>query len=355
MKPHIEDPVWTAYILGELSPQDHARAESLLCEHPQLAADVREMEATLNTLQAAFAVEEPDRELEPLRRERVLREGRPDVLESDTSVKPWLPTAIAASLALGFGLLTWVAPGPELQESMLSEDAIPLEENFTEALRQRQPLDSFHLQMETSTAPGNAINQESDDGRAESPPLQSMGTEMANDGLNFLEEPEEENRRLIRRASPADPAMPPRRRAEFGGAAGGAMDLHFSGLKDDSVPAPDTGPAEPRMPGTIASEIKTPSPETRSVLSKPKEGKLNEAQADSPSAGKSILPASMPIITTSEDMDTQIEVPKTEKAEPELLDREKESALPENMPEPVPTPTPTPTPTPIPIPPPVTE
>lgn len=94
----IEDPRWTAFLLGELSPDEHAEAEELLRKKPQLQCDVESLKTVLEYLQTEFS-QPALRALEPLRKEAVLQHK-----SHKTPRRLWFPTAAAALFAIGFGI-----------------------------------------------------------------------------------------------------------------------------------------------------------------------------------------------------------------------------------------------------------
>lgn len=108
MKPHIDDPLWTAYLLGELPETDRIRAEQLLREHPGLRSRVHQLDATLREMRDALTEETPAPAFDPLRAEAVRREADTHRL----SPRVWIPTTIAALFAIGFGIAhsPWPAP-----------------------------------------------------------------------------------------------------------------------------------------------------------------------------------------------------------------------------------------------------
>lgn len=98
----IDDPRWTAWLLGDLDDAERHEAEAHLAADPDLKRQVEGLRETLEVLKQAFESEPPSRELEPLRSEAVRRaESAPG---GKTALRLWLPTAAAALLALGFGL-----------------------------------------------------------------------------------------------------------------------------------------------------------------------------------------------------------------------------------------------------------
>jgi|GEM_PF-1716514 len=115
MKNDIQDPLWTAYALGELSPSEQVEAERLLVENSDLASEVIALKQTLAFLKDELG-KASDKNFEPLRREAILQEK--------SHVKYiWVPTAAAALLAVGFGISHLVSlPRGEPASSVVQED-----------------------------------------------------------------------------------------------------------------------------------------------------------------------------------------------------------------------------------------
>ncbi len=120
-----DDPRWTAFLLGELSPEDTAAMENLLAKDPEARERLEELQETLGLLRHALAGADAP-ELNPLRREAVLR-----ALKPVRRLPAWFPASAAALLAAGLGLasyLAWRATPPPLAESDLS--AMSLDEDI---------------------------------------------------------------------------------------------------------------------------------------------------------------------------------------------------------------------------------
>ncbi len=100
----IEDPRWTAYLLGELSAEERAEAEKMLKQHPHLQQEVDSLNTVLGCLQSEIS-KQPLPLFEPLRKEAVLQ--NPSAKKSRSL---WFPTAAAALLAIGFGVAHFLNP-----------------------------------------------------------------------------------------------------------------------------------------------------------------------------------------------------------------------------------------------------
>ena len=123
MKLHPEDPRLTAYVLGELGPEEAAAVERAAAADPALQAEIRETQAIQQLLAGRLAL--PAEKLLPRQRENIRRAAR----DADRAAKvvpfaslrdalqPWLiPAAAAAVLALAtFILIRMPAdkPNPE--------------------------------------------------------------------------------------------------------------------------------------------------------------------------------------------------------------------------------------------------
>lgn len=120
MNLHPEDPRLTAYVLGELAPEDAAAVQSAVAGDPALQAEVAEIRAIQRLLTDRLAL--PQESLLPRQRENVRRSARQAGFAGKAlpfsrmanSLKPWLiPTAAAAVLAIAtFILLRMPDPTP---------------------------------------------------------------------------------------------------------------------------------------------------------------------------------------------------------------------------------------------------
>jgi hypothetical protein len=106
MQSHSEDPRITAYVLGELSPEDAAAVESAAAADPAVLEKIREVEEIQRFLKERLAT--PTAQLLPRQREnirRIAREGNVAAF-SWKSRQPWVIAAAAAAvLALATFLL----------------------------------------------------------------------------------------------------------------------------------------------------------------------------------------------------------------------------------------------------------
>lgn len=94
-----DDPRWTAYLLDELSPAERKEFEHEMDADPAASGTLSDLERTLAVIREALAEPEPGTgALDPLRVEAVRRSGPLPHRQW------WVPTAVAASLALGLGL-----------------------------------------------------------------------------------------------------------------------------------------------------------------------------------------------------------------------------------------------------------
>jgi hypothetical protein len=114
MQPHSEDPRLTAYVLGELAPEDAAAVERAAAADPAIQEKIREIEEIQRFLKERLTT--PTAQLLPRQREnirRIAREGNVAAI-SWKSRQPWvIATAAAAVLALAtFILLRTPSPPP---------------------------------------------------------------------------------------------------------------------------------------------------------------------------------------------------------------------------------------------------
>ncbi len=109
MKLHPEDPRLTAYLLGELGPEESAAVESAIAADAALQSALRETESVRDLLTNTFAPASSD-QLLPSQRAAVLQAAHQADLSGKTipypiiagSWKPWLiPLAAAAAVAAG--------------------------------------------------------------------------------------------------------------------------------------------------------------------------------------------------------------------------------------------------------------
>jgi hypothetical protein len=114
MKLHPEAPRITAYVLGELEPEDAAAVERAAAEDPAIQEKIREVREIQLFLKERLAI--PTSQLHPRQRENIRRSARQtDTARKVTSTRPWLiPTAAAAVLALAtFIMIRRSAEKPE--------------------------------------------------------------------------------------------------------------------------------------------------------------------------------------------------------------------------------------------------
>lgn len=153
MKNDIQDPLWTAYALGELSSSEQAEAERLLVENSDLASEVIALKQTLEFLKDELG-KASEKEFEPLRREAILQE------KSHTKYF-WVPTAAAAVLAVGFGISHLVSlPQGEPASSVVQEDISAFKDQ-NEALALEAPA-SVSAPMETRARVGEEMKAKKD-------------------------------------------------------------------------------------------------------------------------------------------------------------------------------------------------
>lgn len=116
MQPHSEDPRITAYVLGELSPEDAAAVERAAAADPSIQEKIREVEDIQRFLKERLTT--PTAQLLPRQREnirRIVREGNVAAF-SWKSRQPWvIATAAAAVLALATLLLLRTPSHPPTQ------------------------------------------------------------------------------------------------------------------------------------------------------------------------------------------------------------------------------------------------
>ena len=105
----LDDPRWTAHLLGELPPTEQEAAERQLASDPELRHHVEAMRDTVALLHATLRTEDAERTLDPLRREAVRRAEREH--RETRPFRVWGP-AVAALLALGFGIVHLLDPAP---------------------------------------------------------------------------------------------------------------------------------------------------------------------------------------------------------------------------------------------------
>ncbi len=115
MQPHSEDPRITAYVLGELAPEDAAAVERAAAADPAIQEKIREIEEIQRFLKERLTT--PTAQLLPRQREnirRIAREGNVAAI-SWKSRQSWvMATAAAAVLALAtFILLRTPSPPPQ--------------------------------------------------------------------------------------------------------------------------------------------------------------------------------------------------------------------------------------------------
>ncbi len=137
MKPHPDDPKLTAFLLGELPPEERAQVEFAIATDPAVSLAVEELERMQTHLHDVLG---GGREvLLPRQRENIRkaareasRQGKIIQLESHKQPrKLWVPVAAAAGIAAGVFALTLI-PAPEAgrgirQVSTASGDPAPAE------------------------------------------------------------------------------------------------------------------------------------------------------------------------------------------------------------------------------------
>lgn len=113
MKLHQEDPRLTAYVLGELAPEEAAAVELAAAEDPAIRSVLEETDRVRIALEGAFGGKEES--LSPPQRDRIRkaakeagRNGALQHLKSHPRARnPWvIPVAIAALIAIGFFVTT---------------------------------------------------------------------------------------------------------------------------------------------------------------------------------------------------------------------------------------------------------
>jgi len=146
MKLHPEDPRLTAYLLGELGPEDAAAVELATASDPSLQASLRETDGVRNILSKTLAP--PPDQLLPSQRAAVLLAARQADLSGITlpfkthsrTWRPWLiPLAAAAAVAIGIfairhapgkmsGTVSTVAPPKEKTAAQPTPPAVAVRE-----------------------------------------------------------------------------------------------------------------------------------------------------------------------------------------------------------------------------------
>ncbi len=117
MKPHPEDPRLTAYLLGELSPEEREEVEYAVATNPALRLAIGELERTQIYLHDVLGGGKETllpRQRESIRRaaREASRQGRIAQLGSHRQMRKfWIPVAAAAGIAAGIFVLTLV-PAP---------------------------------------------------------------------------------------------------------------------------------------------------------------------------------------------------------------------------------------------------
>ncbi|MEY3894994.1 MAG: hypothetical protein RLZZ214_513, partial [Verrucomicrobiota bacterium] len=114
MKLHPEDPRITAFVLGELEPEEAAAVERAAAEDPAIQEKIREAGEIQLFIKERLAT--PTSQLHPRQRENIRRSVRQTEAEHKvTSIHPWLiPTAAAAVLALAtFVMIRMSAEKPQ--------------------------------------------------------------------------------------------------------------------------------------------------------------------------------------------------------------------------------------------------
>ncbi|MEO5715221.1 MAG: hypothetical protein ABIT37_17210 [Luteolibacter sp.] len=147
MKLHPEDPRLTAYLLGELGPEDSAAVELAVAADPALQAALRETEGVRDILANTFAPAAAD-QLLASQRATVMQAARQTDLSGktvpftthDRTWKPWLiPLAAAAAVTVGVfairyspvkksSTVTTVAPSREKPATQSTPPAVAVKE-----------------------------------------------------------------------------------------------------------------------------------------------------------------------------------------------------------------------------------
>lgn len=99
-----DDPRLTAYVLGELSPEERAALERELASDPELAAEVRAIESLAGELRGTLAAA-PAPALDASRRDTILASARP----APVAVRP--KPRLLRQLAIAAGLIALVSAG----------------------------------------------------------------------------------------------------------------------------------------------------------------------------------------------------------------------------------------------------
>lgn len=129
MKLHPEDPRLTAYLLGEMSPEDSAAVELAAASDPALQAALRETEDVRNILTAALAPASD--KLPSSQRATILQAARQVDLSGRTvsfkthrkAWKPWL-VPLAAAAAVGIGIFA-IKNVPSIRSGPVAADESP--------------------------------------------------------------------------------------------------------------------------------------------------------------------------------------------------------------------------------------
>jgi len=162
VSPHPEDPKWTAFLLGELDAETQQSCKAEMEGDPDLRARVDALAETLQLLREAFQQPVSGSGDMPAACARALA---PPVRKP---VRFWLPTALAAMLAIGFGLSRYRSQAPKESSFTEAEALAPmdsggpagLEAAFDGAVRNAMELEeapaAFSLPSVTLPAPASA-------------------------------------------------------------------------------------------------------------------------------------------------------------------------------------------------------
>jgi hypothetical protein len=126
MKHTPEDPSLTAYILGELGPEDAAAVETAAAADPALQAEISRIRAIQQSLASGLAG--PLEKLLPAQREAILQAARTGKIISLTSFtnafKPWLIPASAAAVLILSTVILLRMPGEDSGKTAESAPAL---------------------------------------------------------------------------------------------------------------------------------------------------------------------------------------------------------------------------------------
>lgn len=153
IKQYIESGVLELYVLGRLSRQDTLEVEQYAAEHPEIAAEISNIEADLEQLAFNAAPEvNPlvlDRTLEQIQAERTPPPSKaaPPPPRGRTGLLPWLFAALALAAAL------WLWSGKNNVQGELADTRIELQQLRTECDAIRSEFNVSQNILASLTAP----------------------------------------------------------------------------------------------------------------------------------------------------------------------------------------------------------